>query len=952
MKGIDKIVIVVMILVLVSTAAVVAVSNADGTSDSSDMVLIDLGNGETYWASVDTSQTTVGGVVGSALNSLGLSCTIDGSELIIDGISNKTIGSVSTTWKTYTWTDSEWVSSTFSATASYSGGSIAVGFYPSGVLPSETPDYMTSWIMARGDSTQSGHQTTDTSSSSTATSPYSYSYGTNNYVCGSVLVVADKAYVVAGGGSSSASSSPTLYCYDRITGEESWSFSYDIGAGYETATGVIVGDYYYLPATNGTLYRIPLAGPGDNNSDVISIEISKTYDHTLTGNTYATGPSTLTYDSGVLYFGSSNGYVYCVDLSLNVIWNTAVDGCIYYSSLTVQDGLVYAGALNGYLYVLNASTGEMLASADVYSYEKSGKTYGLVAVPVIVDGYIFMSFSDGQGMSTTYGGIAIYTYSSGELTEVAFIDDLGPTGTYLLPVVSDDFTGVYFTSSKVALGRMSVDGSYEVLNSSIESIKAGLILVNDDTIYAAEYNSSGYIYQFDMDGNITEEFQQPDDVAAWCMSPVVIIDDWIYAGTDGGFYSVNGELTTSSSSSGGISGTMIILAILICLIILFAIYCVYIKKTKNIPPIAYIAGYLSKKSGFNNDRVSKTKQNKRRLLIVLIFGVVLTFITFMCCLAFGPSGTISLSDAFSALISAIGKHGQNLSYNEIIVYESRLPRAIAALGVGIGLSIAGCIYQAIIRNPLVDPYIMGVSAGAGTFAVAVIAADFTFFGLLAGSDFTTPIAAIIGGLMAFGLTMLIAEKSGGSSTNYVLGGVVIGLAFTSVQTIMLVTTSSAKLHSAISWLYGSFANIGWDTVWLVFIPAVLLSLIPLFWAKELNLVLLGEDQAQQMGLNVRRFNRWMLILASVITSVCVAFVGIIGFVGLVIPHMCRMILGGDHRLVLPASIATGGALMLFADLLARMIMIPQELPVGAITTIIGIPLFAYLLIKKGRMYDG
>ena len=346
MKGIDKIVIVVMILVLVSTAAVVAVSNADGTSDSSDMVLIDLGNGETYWASVDTSQTTVGGVVGSALNSLGLSCTIDGYELIIDGISNKTIGSVSTTWKTYTWTDSEWVSSTFSATASYSGGSIAVGFYPSGVLPSETPDYMTSWIMARGDATQSGHQTTDTSSSSTATSPYSYSYGTNNYVCGSVLVVADKAYVVAGGGSSSASSSPTLYCYDRITGEESWSFSYDIGAGYETATGVIVGDYYYLPATNGTLYRIPLAGPGDNNSDVISIEISKTYDHTLTGNTYATGPSTLTYDSGVLYFGSSNGYVYCVDLSLNVIWNTAVDGCIYYSSVTVQDGLVYAGALN------------------------------------------------------------------------------------------------------------------------------------------------------------------------------------------------------------------------------------------------------------------------------------------------------------------------------------------------------------------------------------------------------------------------------------------------------------------------------------------------------------------------------------------------------------------------------------------------------------------------------
>jgi iron complex transport system permease protein len=107
-----------------------------------------------------------------------------------------------------------------------------------------------------------------------------------------------------------------------------------------------------------------------------------------------------------------------------------------------------------------------------------------------------------------------------------------------------------------------------------------------------------------------------------------------------------------------------------------------------------------------------------------------------------------------------------------------------------------------------------------------------------------------------------------------------------------------------------------------------------------------------MGLNVKVFNRWMLILASVLTAVCVSFVGIIGFVGLVVPHVCRMLLGGDHRLVLPASLVMGAVLMLFADLLARTVMLPQELPVGAITTIIGVPLFAYLLVRKGRMYDG
>ena len=115
---------------------------------------------------------------------------------------------------------------------------------------------------------------------------------------------------------------------------------------------------------------------------------------------------------------------------------------------------------------------------------------------------------------------------------------------------------------------------------------------------------------------------------------------------------------------------------------------------------------------------------------------------------------------------------------------------------------------------------------------------------------------------------------------------------------------------------------------------------------------MGEDQARQMGLNVKRFNRWMLIIASVLTSICVAFVGIIGFVGLVIPHLCRMMLGGDHRLVLPTSMAFGGFLMIVADIASRMLVPGFELPVGAITTIIGVPVFAYLLIKRGKMYDG
>ncbi len=350
--------------------------------------------------------------------------------------------------------------------------------------------------------------------------------------------------------------------------------------------------------------------------------------------------------------------------------------------------------------------------------------------------------------------------------------------------------------------------------------------------------------------------------------------------------------------------------------------------------------------------VSYNSKNKRKLLIAIIIGIILTLSMFITCICVGPTDVLSPKEALSAAFSAIGKGGEGLTYEEVLVYSSRLPRTIMALVIGIGLSIAGVVYQAIIRNPLVDPYIMGVSSGAGTAAIAVIAFDFTFFGLFSeNSMFLTAVCAMVGGLIAFAITMLLAEKAGGTSTNYVLAGVVVGLVFSAIQSIML-TTASNDVGNSLSWIYGSFANVVWEQIPVVFFPVLAMALSTLLWAKEFNLVLLGEDQAKQMGLNVVWFNRFMLILASVLTSLCVAFVGIIGFVGLVIPHLCRMILGGDHRLVMPVSLVFGGFLLMFADLLSRMLWPGIELPVGAITTLIGIPVFAWLLIRRGKMYDG
>jgi len=360
---------------------------------------------------------------------------------------------------------------------------------------------------------------------------------------------------------------------------------------------------------------------------------------------------------------------------------------------------------------------------------------------------------------------------------------------------------------------------------------------------------------------------------------------------------------------------------------------------------------------------SEIAVKKRRFVGIVIFGLIMSFVAFLISISISSGGVIPVSEALSSLFSAIGKmtasesakaadpSAYELNTVELYIYQARLPRTIAAIGVGAGLAVAGCMYQAIIRNPLVDPYITGVSSGAGCLAIAAVAFSVSLPFIGNGSLYVIPVMAIIGGLAAFAVTMLVAERSGGSATNYILAGTIVGFALSSFQTVFL-SMNQENFSNAMWWLFGSFANITWENAWIVFIPAIGLSVMSMFWAREFNLFMMGENQAKQLGLNVKLFKRSMMILASILTAICVAFCGIIGFVGLIIPHACRMALGTDHRLMMPASIVLGAMLMLFADLAARTVLSPMELPVGAITAMIGTPIFAYMLIKRGRRYDG
>ena len=943
-------------LVILAVASVVVLGSSESDAYQDDVILIDLGNGITEWSTAEGA--TTGEVLSNAAASSGRTVSFE-QGISVDGLAERTSGDVTAGWHVFSWIEGAWIDSTelFDSSSAYVGGSLALGFYPDGVVPTETPEHRSSWTMVRGDSANSGHQSAVLPEGNGSVVWTYVTEGRSNYVNAATLVEGDSVYVVAGGGFTDSMADPTLYCFDRHTGEERWHFTYPKGVGYETATGVIAGGFYYLPATNGYLYKIPLSGPGESASDVVSVEISKANDHNLVGKKYATGVASIVYDSGLLYFGTGNGYVYCCDMDLNTVWSTQVGGSIYFTPPTVTDEHVLAGAYDGTLYALDRYTGSIIDSDVVYQITKEvkgeEKRYGSVGTPVIVGGSIMMSFTDGQGMDSVTGGIAVYTFDGGVLQQTAK-NMIGLCNTLVLPIENDSFSGIYAMTG-YSMYRFDLQAEGTELFQASEAFKGPITLVNGDTLFVAEYEKGGSVYALGLDGSLKGKASQPDDVAQYVMAPVVVIDGMFYLGTDGGMFAFSNLVSSvsedeASSGAGFDTGLIAGIAVLLIILVLVTLF-VRRWRASGIPLIAYINIAIGR--GQEKEGGSKVRRNKRRLALVLAIGLVLAFLVFVLSIAVGPSGTYGFRESLSILGSAVGKSfgSEPLTYEETIIFDSRCCRAVAAFAVGIGLSVAGAMYQAIIRNPMVDPYIMGVSAGAGVAAVATIAFDFTFFGLFDSVTLVTPLVAMVGGLIAFACTMLLAEKAGGASINYVLAGIIIGLVFSAIQTLML-SMAGDKLNDAMSWLFGSFANIDWTEAVLVAIPAVAMSLVSLVWAKEFNLVLLGEDQARQMGLDVRRFNRWMLILASVLASVCVAFVGIVGFVGLVVPHLCRMILGGDHRLVLPASMVVGGVLMMSADLFAKMIMVPMELPVGAITTVIGAPVFAYLLIRKGRMYDG
>jgi iron complex transport system permease protein len=277
-----------------------------------------------------------------------------------------------------------------------------------------------------------------------------------------------------------------------------------------------------------------------------------------------------------------------------------------------------------------------------------------------------------------------------------------------------------------------------------------------------------------------------------------------------------------------------------------------------------------------------------------------------------------------------------------LILELRLPRALLALLVGGGLAISGAVFQAVLRNPLAEPYILGVSGGAAVGAVLAVV-----LGLASVTIWAVPGASFVGGLVAIFIVLGIATAAGSalSPRVLILAGVVVGAFFNAIILLMLALADAESFRSAIFWMMGSLSGASWTQVGIVATYGIPAMIVLVLCARPLNLLAIDEQSAFHLGVSVRRLRRVIYLVTSLLVAATVAVSGVIGFVGLVIPHALRLGWGADHRLVLPGSVLAGGAFLLATDTLARTVVAPGELPTGVLTAIVGVPFFVALLIK-------
>lgn len=344
---------------------------------------------------------------------------------------------------------------------------------------------------------------------------------------------------------------------------------------------------------------------------------------------------------------------------------------------------------------------------------------------------------------------------------------------------------------------------------------------------------------------------------------------------------------------------------------------------------------------------------RKRLGVALIIGLLLLIITLLVCVSIG-SVAVPLYDILRIFLHKLPgmdswiQPDWDLS-SEKIVLQVRLPRVLLGLLVGSCLAACGAAFQGVLRNPLADPFTLGVSSGASVGAALLI-----FFGWqysLLGI-FTLPLVAFLSGIITLGIVLRLAGERGKlPAESLILAGVVMQ-SFLGAVVSFLTTMSKQTVNEILFWTMGGLSLKGWSYTAILF-PYLLVGTVYLCsQARKLNLLALGERLAENTGLDVERTKRRMLIAATLMAAAAVSVSGVIGFVGLVVPHMLRLLLGADYRIIMPLSVIGGGVFMMWSDLAARTVLAPTEIPLGVVTAFIGAPFFGYLLYRNKKRREG
>ncbi|MRG87259.1 FecCD family ABC transporter permease [Salinibacillus xinjiangensis] len=344
-------------------------------------------------------------------------------------------------------------------------------------------------------------------------------------------------------------------------------------------------------------------------------------------------------------------------------------------------------------------------------------------------------------------------------------------------------------------------------------------------------------------------------------------------------------------------------------------------------------------------------QHRKKLIIWIPILLIVLFFSVLFSVSVG-SAEIDVITVWLVICSKLPWIGEGIDPSwkdstETIIWNIRMPRIVLGMLVGSALATAGAIYQGVLRNPLADPFILGVSSGSALGAALVFL--FGWHTLLLGK-LTLPVVAFVSGLFTLFIVYVLARINHRlQMETLILAGVVVQ-AFISSMLSLTLALAEEKMQTIMYWMMGSLTLTDWSYNGIV-LPFIIVSLIIVtFLMRELNMLGLGEEAAYHTGVSVQKVRLVLLIVASLLTGAAVSVSGTIGFVGLIIPHMIRLIFGSDYRVILPLSVIGGAIFLVGADMIARTILEPRELPIGIITAFLGAPFFGYLLRKKKTNY--